>query len=175
MALIDLELEERLKKIFGSIVKRTLLRERLEGGDPLNFRRDEFSPTDTKIEYEADQLITPMGGIYLALKNVDDYVLANRPAPGENMDKVKKEMWREFSRQMSTEISKNIIDWLEKDVMPDLAKEINDQIKRADITITVHPDATRDKVPVTQLTPTGEVPAAMISGSDIKPSAVKIE
>lgn len=174
MALIDLELEDRLKEIFGSIIKRTKLRLRLEGGESV-LRDDKFPPGATEIEYKADQLIRPAAGIYNALKNVDEYTTLNRPAPGESIDKIKKEMWREFSRQMSKEISKNIVDWLEKDVMPDLAKEINDQIKRADITITVHPDATRDEVPVTQLTPDGYVKAADMSGSDIQPSAVKIE
>jgi hypothetical protein len=173
MALEDDVLENKLKTVFGSIIKRGLLRKRLEGGNPLNIRRDEFSPTDTKVEYEADQLITPMGGIYSALKSVDDYVLANRPAPGEDMNKVKKEMWREFSRQMSAEISKNIIDWLEKDVVADLAHEINEQIKKADITITVHPGATLDQV-VAGTTIT-YVAAAYKSGTDIQPSAVKIE
>ena len=174
MALIDIELTERLQQIFGSFEKRVALRLRLEGGESV-LRDDKFPPGATEANYLADQLISPPAGFYQAQKKIDEYVTANRPVPGESIHKIKKEMWREFSRQMSKEISENIIDWLEKDVMPDLAKEINDQIKRADITITVHPDATRDEVPVTQLTPTGEIPAAMISGSDIQPSAVKIE
>ena len=174
MALIDLELEARLKQIFGSVIKRTALRLRIEGGESI-LRDDKFPPTSTKIDHKADQLISPPAGIYNALKEVDEYVTLNRPAPGESIDKIKKEMWREFSRQMSKELSENIIDWLEKDVMPDLAKEINDQIKRADITIDVHPDVTRDIIPVTQASPTGQQPAADLPGTPILPPAVKIE
>jgi hypothetical protein len=174
MALIDLELEARLKQIFGSIEKRLALRLRLEGGESI-LRDDTFPPGATEVEYKADQLIRPSAGIYNALKNVDEYTTLNRPAPGESINKIKKEMWREFSRQMSIEISKNIVDWLEKDVMPDLAKEINDQIKRADITINVHPDVTRDIIPVTQATPTGQQPAADLPGTPILPPSVKIE
>jgi hypothetical protein len=173
MALIDLELEARLKQIFGSIIKRTALRLRLEGGESI-LRDDKFPIESTRIEHKTDQLITPPAGIYAAQKNLDDYITLNRPAPGESIDKIKKETWREFSRQMSKELSENIIDWLEKDVMPDLAKEINDQIKRADITIDVHPDVTRDIVPVTQATPTGQVPAADLPGTPIPPPSVKI-
>ena len=173
MALIDIELEERLKQIFGSLEKRVKLRLRLEGGESV-LRDDKFPPGATEAEYLADQLITPPAGIYNAQKKIDEYVTLNRPAPGESINKIKKEMWREFSRQMSKEISKNIIDWLEKDIMPDLAKEINDQIKRADITIQVHPDVTRDIVPVTQATPTGQIPAADLPGTPIPPPNVTI-
>lgn len=174
MALIDIELEARLKQIFGSIGKRLALRLRLEGGESI-LRDDKFPIDSTRIDHKTDQLITPPAGIYAAQKNLDDYITSNRPAPGESIDKIKKETWREFSRQMSKELSKNIIDWLEKDVMPDLAKEINDQIKRADITINVHPDVTRDIIPVTQATPTGQQPAADLPGTPILPPAVKIE
>lgn len=174
MALIDIDLETRLKQVFGSVGKRLALRLRLEGGESV-IRDDKFPPGATEIEYKADQLISPPAGIYAAQKNLDDYITLNRPAPGESIDKIKKETWREFSRQMSKEISENIIDWLEKDVMPDLAKEINDQIKRAEITIDVHPDVTRDIIPVTQATPTGQQPAADLPGTPILPPAVKIE
>ena len=99
MALIDLELEARLKQIFGSVIKRTALRLRIEGGESILID-DKFPPTSTKIDHKAYQLISPPAGIYNALKEVDEYVTLNRPAPGESIDKIKKEMWREFSRQM---------------------------------------------------------------------------
>ena len=171
MALVDIELEARLKQIFGSTLKRLALRLRLEGGESI-LRDDKFPPGATEIEYKADQLISPPAGIYNALKNVDEYTTLNRPAPGESMDKIKKEMWREFSRQMSKEISENIVDWLEKDVMPDLAKEINDQIKLADITITVPSTSVLTKVPQTQATPSGTVPT--VTGTPIPPTEVVI-
>ena len=44
MALIDLELEARLKQIFGSVIKRTALRLRIEGGESI-LRDDKFPPT----------------------------------------------------------------------------------------------------------------------------------
>lgn len=171
MALIDIDLETRLKQVFGSVGKRLALRLRLEGGESV-LRDDKFPPGATEIEYKTDQLISPPAGIYAAQKHLDDYITLNRPAPGESIDKIKKETWREFSRQMSKEISENIIDWLEKDVMPDLAKEINDQIKLADITITVPPTSVLTVVPITPVTPTGTVPT--ITGTPIPPTQVVI-
>ena len=46
-------------------------------------------------------------------------------------------MWRQFSKEMSKEISKNIVDWLNKDVIPNLAVTINNQILDLEFDLTI--------------------------------------
>ena len=162
MALIDLDLEVRLRALIKA--NEEFLQKRLEGGDLVNVRRDEFATTD----YKDEELVTPPGGIYNAQKNLEEWMKANRPAPGEDTDKIKKKMWRQFSKEMASEISKNMIDWLNKDIVPGLAKEINEQIKNADITITV--DATSVLVPA----PPPALTVPTITGAPIPPTNVTI-
>jgi len=133
MALSDLDLEIKLRALIK--LKEKDLQDRLEGGDLTNVRRDDFTTTD----YKDEELVTPPGGIYNAQKNLEEWMKANRPAPGEDVDKIKKKMWRQFSKEMASEISKNMVDWLNKDIVPGLASEINNQIKTLDIKLTVPP------------------------------------
>ena len=109
------------------------LKLRLEGGDLTNVRIDDFLTTD----YKGEELVTPSGGIYNAQKKLEEWMNANRPAPGEDQDKIKKKMWRQFSKELSSEISKNIVDWLNKDVIPNLAVTINNQILNLEFDLTV--------------------------------------
>ena len=109
------------------------LKLRLEGGDLANVRLDDFLTSD----YKGEELVTPPGGIYNAQKNLEEWMKANRPAPGEDQDKIKKKMWRQFSKELSSEISKNIVDWLNKDVIPLLAVTINNQILNLEFDLTV--------------------------------------
>ena len=109
------------------------LKLRLEGGDLNNVRLDDFLTSD----YKGEELVTPPGGIYNAQKELEEWMNANRPAPGEDQDKIKKKMWRQFSKEMSKEISKNIVDWLNKDVIPNLAVTINNQILDLEFDLTI--------------------------------------
>ena len=109
------------------------LKLRLEGGDLNNVRLDDFLTSD----YKGEELVTPPGGIYNAQKELEEWMNANRPAPGEDQDKIKKKMWRQFSKELSSEISKNIVDWLNKDVIPNLAVTINNQILDLEFDLTV--------------------------------------
>ena len=162
MPLIDLDFELRLRAVIK--LNEELLQKRLEGGDLLNTRKDVFATDNYKLE----ELVEPPGGIYNAQKNMDEWMRLNSPPPGEDQDKVKKKMWRQFYKEMSKEISKNIVDWLNKDVMEGLAREINDQIKLADITITVPPTAVLMPAPPPALT------APTITGAPIPPTQVVI-
>ena len=65
MALIDLDLEVRLRALIKA--NEEFLQKRLEGGDLVNVRRDEFATTD----YKDEELVTPPGGIYYAQKNLE--------------------------------------------------------------------------------------------------------
>jgi len=159
--LIDLDFEIRLRALIK--LKEKDLQDRLAGGDLTNVRRDDFITTD----YKDEELVTPPGGIYNAQKNLEEWMKANRPAPGEDVDKIKKKMWRQFSKEMASEISKNVVDWLNKDVMGGLAKEINDQIKLADVTITVPTTSVLIPVPSSSPIPT-------ITGTPIPPANVTI-
>ena len=133
MALSDLDLEVKLRALIKT--NEEFLQKRLEGGDITNIRRDDFATTD----YKGEELVNPPGGIYNAQKNLEEWMKANSPAPGEDADKIKKKMWRQFSKEMSSEISKNIVDWLNKDIVPGLASEINNQIKTLDIKLFIPP------------------------------------
>ena len=162
MALIDLDFEIRLRTLIK--LNEEKLQLRLAGGDLMSVRRDEFLTTN----YKDEELVNPSGGIYNAQKNLDEWMRLNTPPPGEDQDKVKKIMWRQFSKEMSKEISKNVVDWLNKDVMGGLAREINDQIKLADITITVPPTSVLIPLPPPALT------GPTITGTPIPPTNVTI-
>ena len=141
--------------------KEPLLKSRLEGGlSPV--RNDDFISND----YKNEDLIEPSDGIYDVQKRIDEWVRANPSPPGEDQDKMKKILWKKFADEMSSQISLQVTNWLKDDVMLDFASAINDEIKKADITITVPPSS------VLVPTPTGPVPT--ITGSPIPPSNITI-
>ncbi len=141
--------------------KEPLLKDRLEGGLSI-IRNDEFLTND----FENEDLIEPSDGIYDAQKKLDEWVSNNPSPPGINPAELKKKVWKQFADEMSIQISKQVAGWLKDDVIPDLAGSINDEIKKADITITVPPAS------VLVATPAGPVP--IITGSPIPPTNITI-
>jgi hypothetical protein len=147
--------------------KEPLLQARLEGGlSPI--RNNEF----TSDNYKEEELIEPSDGIYDVQKRVDEWIRANPFPPGADQDRVKKILWKKFAEEMSTQISLQVTNWLRDDVMLEFATAINNEIKKADITITVPPTSILTAVPITPVTPTGTVPT--VTGTPIPPTNVII-
>ena len=131
MALSNIVLKEALSAIITS--KEELLQKRLEGGDPVSIRNDNFITGN----FEAEELVTPSGGIYDVNKKMSEWGLKNLMAPGIDPIEAKKKAWKEEATLSSKEISAQICNWLREDIIPDLAIAINTQIKLADIKITI--------------------------------------
>ena len=162
MALSNTKFTLVLKGIITA--KEPLLQERLEGGlSPI--RNDEFL---TK-EYKTEDLIEPSDGLYDTMKQIEVWALENMQVPGQDPDEMKKKLWKKHSEEMSKQISKQVGNWLRDDVIPPLAIAINNQIKNADITITVPPSSVL--IPVPTVPPST---APTITGSPIPPSNITI-
>ena len=151
----DIAFSQILQGIITS--KESLLKDRLEGGLSI-IRNDEFVTND----FENEDLIEPSDGIYDAQKKLDEWITNNPPPPGMDAAELKKKVWKQFADEMSIQISKQVTAWLKDDVMSELASAINNEIKKADITVTVPPSS------VLVPTPTGPVPT--ITGSPIPPT-----
>ena len=131
MALSNILLKEALQLIINQ--KEEILQQRLEGGDLASIRNDNFITGNFKTE----DLVTPSGGIYDVNKKMSEWGEKNLMAPGIDPEEAKKKAWKEEATLSSKEISKQICNWLREDVIPDLAVVINEQIKLADISISV--------------------------------------
>lgn len=152
----------------GIITAQTpALNARLKGGiSPV--RNDEFLTTD----YKNEDLVEPANGLYLVQKNVDEWVRQQAFPPGEDLDKTKKLMWKKFSDEMSNQLTIQLTNWLKDDIVPALAVAINEQIKMADITVTIPPTSVLVPVPITPATPTGTAPT--ITGIPVPPTNITI-
>jgi hypothetical protein len=145
MALSNIVLKEALKAIVTS--KEELLQQRLEGGDLASIRNDNFITGN----FEAEELVTPSGGIYDVNKKMSEWGLENLMAPGIDPIEAKKKAWKEEATLSSKEISAQICNWLREDIIPDLAIAINTQIKLADIQITIPPGGLIVGLPATPI------------------------
>tara|TARA_B100000900_G_C20598020_1_gene724249 strand:- start:3982 stop:4467 length:486 start_codon:yes stop_codon:yes gene_type:complete len=131
--LVDKVLEKAMQGIITS--SEQMLQIRLEGGDPLSIRNNDFLTSNFKNE----ELVTPSGGLYDVNKKMAEWGLENLMAPGIDPEEAKKKAWKEEATLASKEISKQICEWMREDVIPLLAKAINTQIKLADVDITIPP------------------------------------
>jgi len=141
--------------------KEPLLKARLEGGiSPI--RNDEFTTSN----FKSEDLIQPSDGLYDVNKKIEEWTSKNVPAPGTDMEEFKKKIWKKTAEENASQISKQVVNWLKEDVIPDLSIAINTQIKLADITVVVPPASV--------LIPSPAGPVPIVTGTPIPPTNITI-